>query len=526
MASNFPRTRGGRPPQMSRKDELLARKAELQAQQAQQAQQAAPVSRKDELLARKAELQSQIPKEKESGFEDFGEGLAVSVLEPYYGIKDLFGQHDEEGAARLKDWQDDAGESGWGTAGQVVGEMAQFAVPGGVALKGLKGAGLAKGLLGAGTVAATEGGIGAGLGALRMPDEGETRLGNAAAEGAAGALGSGIATGIGAGIRGLTKTRAAQKLMDEGVELTPGQAAESKFVQGLESVMDITPILARGTKDARKVAKEQWNKKILQEAAPEGTQITELGTAGAKQMKDAVEEAYAEAWDGVGAVTSAASKPMYSTMAEAAKRLGKADGRVLRNVWNDVQKAVRTKDPKAFKTLDENLRRQINSAEPEKYELLTALKAARARLRESVPTANQTALKVIDDKYPSFLTARDAVKNSLDDAGVFTPSRLNKSIKKVGKNLAATGEAALQKSAAEGMETVGRKEGPQPLEWLRRLSGMFTGPPKSVMDAGGRAMFGQTAPQRFARHVGSAPMSRAIRKVATGGNIGQALVND
>ena len=77
-------------------------------------------------------------KEEEAWYEDFGEGLVTSGKETYYGIKDLTIGLGDDDAADLKDWRDDAGESGWGTVGQVVGDIGQMVIPGAMGLKAAK----------------------------------------------------------------------------------------------------------------------------------------------------------------------------------------------------------------------------------------------------------------------------------------------------------------------------------------------------------------------------------------------------
>ena len=72
------------------------------------------------------QLEEMPERPEEAWYEDFGEGLAVSGMDTYYGIKDLVTDLDDEDRARLKDWKEDAAQSGWGTGGRVVGEMAQL----------------------------------------------------------------------------------------------------------------------------------------------------------------------------------------------------------------------------------------------------------------------------------------------------------------------------------------------------------------------------------------------------------------
>jgi hypothetical protein len=113
----------------------------------------------------------------EPWYEDFAEGVVSSGMGTYYGIKDLTVGMDDEDKARLKDWKEDAAQSGWGTAGNVVGEVAQLALPGGAALKG------AKALNAAGKLAKTAKALplatdvlaSSALGYVKPPEEGKTR---------------------------------------------------------------------------------------------------------------------------------------------------------------------------------------------------------------------------------------------------------------------------------------------------------------------------------------------------------------
>ena len=109
---------------------LLQKREKLK--QLQQGQQAAPAN--------------QYEGKEEAFYQDFGEGIGASALETWEGGKDLLSKTglvdapDESDLARLKDWQDDAGQSGWGTAGKIVGDIGQMAAGGGLIGAGLKAA--------------------------------------------------------------------------------------------------------------------------------------------------------------------------------------------------------------------------------------------------------------------------------------------------------------------------------------------------------------------------------------------------
>ena len=114
-------------------------------------------------------------KEAEAWYEDFGEGLVTSLMKTGAGIKDLIVGLDEEDKALVADWAADAAESGWGKGGEVVGDIAQIALPAGVLVKAAKVAGMAK--AGSRTLPAIADIIAsAGVAGIKAPTEDESRV--------------------------------------------------------------------------------------------------------------------------------------------------------------------------------------------------------------------------------------------------------------------------------------------------------------------------------------------------------------
>jgi hypothetical protein len=135
-------------------------------------------------------------------------GIGGGLRRTYLGAKDLVGQGTPDEQQELKDWSNNKeGLGGWGTAGEVVGELAATALPGAgaanvagkvltKALPVMKRVGQAGGRtfnLGTVGTAAVEGGV---AGGVQAPGEGESRLGNAA-QGAA--LGSALPLALAGG---------------------------------------------------------------------------------------------------------------------------------------------------------------------------------------------------------------------------------------------------------------------------------------------------------------------------------------
>ena len=485
--------------------------AELSRLQAQRAQRTEWEERQ-ELAALKAKRD----KGETSGFSDFWEGVALSGMDMVYGVKDLVGAMDENDRATFDQVKKDASDSGFTTAGKVVSEIAQFAIPGGAVAKGVKGASklknLAKGVSGETLVAGT-------LAGARLPGEGETRAGNVAYDAAATAGGGFAGKVLAKTMRGLNKTPDAQKLLDEGVYLTPGQQAESKFIQNIETAAEVTPILARGTKAAKKEASESWNENILNKAAPAGTKITEIGTAGGAQLKKAVEAGYASAWKGVKPIDKALRGRLAGRLQKTRSKLGKKDRLVVDNVAADMERIG------SAKGLDDILRREIGTAGRKKVDLRRVLEKTRRELRKVAPVDNKKALAKMDKNYPDFLTAEDAIIRAKQTGGVFTPAQLTMSSGKVGKKKAATGTGPLQEAADIGRETIGKKEGGQPLDFFRRLAGAAPSPPG--MRGTGRMLMGDLAPQKaITRRLNESPTVRALRAGPSAAGLGYGTYLD
>lgn len=145
---------------------------------------------------------------------------------------------------------------GWGTAGEIGGDIALSALPGGAVTKATKAAPLLARTL-------SQLGLGAGYGALTSPED---RTG--------GALGGAVGTGVGMAanrvVGGAIKpfiTKDAEALMAQGVQPTIGQAmggAVNQAEQKLKSVYGVGDLI-RG---ARNRAVDEFNEKAIQTAVP------------------------------------------------------------------------------------------------------------------------------------------------------------------------------------------------------------------------------------------------------------------
>lgn len=460
------------------------------------------------------------PKEKDSWLEDFGEGIATSGLSTYYGIKDLAGQLDDEDRATLADWKEDAGESGWGTAGRVVGELGQFAIPGGALAKGAKAINTAKGLTKAkalGTYAAADALAGASVGGVKLPEEGESRLSNAGREAAASLIGSGVGAAGSKLLRGLDKTPEAKRLIEEGARLTPGMSAATPPIKYLEDVMEVTPFLARGTKKARDAAEDTIQLAALNKASP-GAAITETGTEGVAQLKQVIQKEYGDAWAGATGLTNEARTAFVNRGDELFGEVTDAQGNILKRIGSNFKKLTTDPSPESLQAMDKLLRKEINSAKSD-FGFQSGLKDLRETLRVGMPEGVVSRLKEVDAQYPDFLTVRKAAKAAAGDGGNFKPRHLVQAMKSVGKDSVGEGAGPMQQFISDA-SIADQKTGGAPLEFFRRLAGIAPSP--LPMKTAGNVLMGNTAPQKAAVGFGN-QYADELRKYISSGRVAAAL---
>jgi len=476
------------------------------------------------------------PATPESGFEDFGEGLGVSGLKTYYGIKDLVSDVDAEDKATLADWRADAAQSGWGTAGEVVGDVGQIIGTGGIGGAALKGglklaanaARVAKapkplrgGLVGARNLVTpftADIGASAAVAGTQIPDAGEDRS-DAAYGAAKDALVGGVLTkALNKGFQGIRKTPEAQEMLDHGIPLTPALASEGTGVRGVENVMQVLPFVAKGRDEARRKAQEQWSLKVMQTAAPSNVTLRGNARARAGQLKDGFKNAYSTAW-------GKAEKPHYldiidmqNVLKETGTFIGKDGEGALRKVSHDLKKLSKDFSPKAVKNLDHVLKKNIRSAARAGDSALEeGLNTVRVSLRNSLPADAQRGLKQLDQKYGAYLVVKKAGAKAKNTAGMFTPKQFMDSVGAVGgETRTFVGAAPLQRYADAAVDTVGRQE-PAILPDLTK--GVFARTPthQGAMDFGGRLTLGETAGQKLGQRVIASPVADALRNVGLRG---------
>lgn len=454
-------------------------------------------------------------------YEDLSRGIAESTLRTGLGAYEMFGGElsDTQKKAMELMRRDVDASGGWGTAGNVVGELAQFALPAAALAKGVKLAGK-----GAKTLLAADIGLSAGLGATALPQAGRTRK-EGAVSGAFGALGGGV---LGAGLRkavkGVNVTDAAKRLLDKGMYLTPDKATKSVFPRAAAYAMQVTPFLAKGVREAGEESTKSMNKVLLNSVTPSG-KITEVGAAGIKQLKTAFSDAYTAAW-------AKASKPSGNSLVniinegvEAGTALGGGSGMTIKKILGDIKNLSGGNfSTGALKELDNTFRTSIESAAKKGEDALHgALVSMRAKLRKAAGAEANTALKAVDSKYGDFIAVRDAgsALSSMKAGGVIDADTLMGGVKSAGgKTRSATGDAPQYDFAQDVINTIGLKT-PNPI--IDIMKGISVNTPTVLpLRTMGQTLIGKTAPQKFMQKGYDSKVAEALRNLGLRGSIGGA----
>lgn len=479
--------------------------------------------KKARLAAAREKLVEQI--KGEPWYEDFGEGVVASGMDTYYGVKDLVTDLDDEDRARLKDWKDDAGESGYGTAGQVVGEIGQLLAPAGVALKGARGASAALKLAKTSkraralALAAESAAIGGGE-ATQLPEEGETRLANGVWGGAT-ALGGGAAFGVGKkALKGLTKTKAGKKLIDEGVRLTPGMAAKTMAAGGLEGIGGYIPVLGRSIQKLRDRATDDYSKAVMNKVSKKmGFAQKDMSDNSMKNLRTLIQGGYRKAWGSAKPITSDTIAKIKGVLDKNSANLAGKEKRALKAVMADMVDVVASgkQTPEALSALDKGL--NALNAGKKKHVFRKVLKEAQNVFRKEAGVETSKRLKYMDDVYPEYLTIRNARRKAVASPGgdakpASIPDKLMSAANKVGAKgeKLAFGEAPLQGMAQAGRDTLNKGTIdllPQVKVALGQRTPSFG--LEHVMAPTGRALMGDTAVQKAGRRYIN-PVADALRK--------------
>lgn len=480
----------------------------------------AELKRQKRIAEAKAKPVISEPKFKESRLQKFGEGVASSAMSTAYGLKDLFTDLTDEEKERLKGLSESASESGYGTFGKVVGEIAQIALPAGAIGKVSKLPSVAR------TVPriakyveksplAREVAVAFGLGASKPAEDVRQRLTRGGVEGGVTAVGGKVfQTGgklLKGALKGVKRTPQAEKLISEGVPLTPGKSAESPFFPMAEEMAKKSGLVQAGRiQRAQDEAADVWRRNRFNQAVPSGLDdtITKTGTEGYGQLDDIFNREYSKAWSAnTRGIDEDAALDMLAQIEEITPQFSVRDANILKRVENDIVKLADDSTPESFMALDKSLGELLGKT-VKKTDLNKNVRDLRNGLRAYLPQESRKILKATDKAYPKKLALRNAVNASRQQAGEFTPQQLSTAGGQIGgKQNTALGQSPFHREASDAVQTIGRPSGASPEGmqgfYLKGISPLYPM----------RTLGGQMLPQRAAQTIGRTPTVQALRNI-------------
>lgn len=366
----------------------------------------------------------------------------------------------------------------WATgAGEVAGG---FAIPGGIAGK-------------IGTNALRAAAIGGGIGGLLEPDAADggdywrdkaKQVGIGTGAGAvAGKVGNALSSVVAPRLAGAVRT-----LMNEGVELTPGQM-KGGIAKAMEDKLMSVPITGDAIKSARRRGMEQFNRAAMNRALGQIGQRLPQGVNAGHDAIEAAQTAISQEYDRVLTGTRLWADPAYhADIANLRTLVGEMPPDRVAQFDNIYRNRVLQRlgpqnnmDGETFKqveseltTLGNGFRRSRDMAD---QQLGAAINEVKASLRDALERSNpgkRDEIAATNRAYAMLSRAEDAASRRADSGGVFSPGDLWQAIKKdamrSGRRKAfARGDAMMQDLADAGQEVLPSKI-PDSGTWGRALA--------------------------------------------------------
>ena len=410
------------------------------------------------------------------GYIDELRALVRSRLPEIYGDK-TYEEHLAEGRGKLKAFEKAHPKTAFGL------ELAGGAGTGGLGAAKVLGM---KALQNAPKLAKylTMGGIGAGEGAVAgsgYAEEGDRLKGAGIGAGIGGPLGAAIPAGVGALSRlAMPKSSAggtAQKLMQEGISLTPGQRMGG-VTQSIEDFATSLPIVGTAVKGAQRRGIDDFNRAAINRVlSPIGQKLddnTPVGRTGVDEMLAKLTGAYDNLLPNVKFQADIRFRSEISELADMAKYLEGPQAKLFKRFIDDkvIKKlgADGEMTGETFKKVESELTKKIrNYNKPNSSgadtEFMDALIQTRRLLREGLerspyntPEQAQFLQKInkawarsqiVEDAAGSpAATVRTTPKffgTEEDISGVFTANDLNRAVRRAsGRRRFARGKAEMQ----------------------------------------------------------------------------------
>lgn len=420
------------------------------------------------------------PTEGNSFLENVAIGGGKALTDIYRGGKQILGVGDQ---AQLQREVDEAKRldapimlTGGGIVGNLAGNIAATAVPGGLVAKGALaiprlGAAL-EALLAARPVASAIGagaGTGAAAGALEPVATGDSRVSNAAIGAGLGAAG-GALPGVLSRVVKPQLGADEQALLNAGVRLTPGQVMGGMFKRAEDAATSL-PVIGDFIKGAQSRTLADFNRAGFNRAlAPIGERVApnfNIGREGVAAVEAKIGAAYDRVLDKIKRVDiddgfSEEVGKIVGMIPELGEQAASQFGAILKNRVFDKITEAGTMSAETMKSVESELGRQASrftsSADANQRGLGSALREVQASLRRNVQRSAGPELagelQNANTAWANFTRLQDASGRVGAAEGVFTPAHLLSAVrsqdKSVRKGAFTRGDALMQDLADSG----------------------------------------------------------------------------
>jgi hypothetical protein len=404
-----------------------------------------------------------------SPLEQFGVGVAKLPVQLYMGAKQGLGKVGigegltEQDKAELRALQE--AQSGLATTGEVVGEMATWALP---------GAGIAAGIPRAAARVGADTLLGTGMEALRERDpDSDMQMEDLIAAAVGTGLGSAGGEYLVKSLRGRGRNLV-DKATEQGLPMRLSPGTNRVGMERVEELLEATPIVGNKVQQVAREGYGDFMRYALNKVAkPTGEMIEGTGAKGLKQTRNALKQAYKDLWgtetagiakkvriDPDAFVTDALNMGRYADIMppEQAAALGKRF-----EYLNNLTRKEGGVPVNALSDLDDYLRNWAEKA-TSKVER-DAYRELRASLMGALPEGMGKRLRSLDTAYRQYKTLEKAAKSKAarSQGRVATPEQM------LGA-AAVRDDDTIERLAKEGIEAGLTKDTLKPPR-LRRVLG-------------------------------------------------------
>jgi hypothetical protein len=357
-----------------------------------------------------------------STFQKFAAGLGKSMVDTGRGVGQLMGlvsqQEIDESAKTDKALMGTTA----GLIGNVGGQVAQMAIPGAGAAKGLQMAGLGGKLLAGGAIARAAAG-GASFAASQPVLTGNSRAENAAIGGLAGGAGQGAVSGLqalakpAAAAMSPAVSQLAAKAEAMGIPISAAQLSDSKFVKTLASVLEKLPFTGAG--NTRTAQQQSFNQAVSKTFGEDAPAITQQVYSNAKSRIGGEFERLSSQ-NSLNVSDGLLNKLV--TLQDEAQRFGSND--TARAVASAIDELLSKADKsgvvpgKAYQSLDSKLGKMTKTGDEKAMYLAQVRDAVRSSMDDSISKPDQAAWKLAREQYKNLKTIRDLVAKEGADGNI------------------------------------------------------------------------------------------------------------